>query len=186
MGYTTEMVRKWRLGCDQSRHFTLVSAFVFLRNALWHHRNCGKRLLQIVNRPRAFSIPTESPTILPGNLLSSTTFGGRPTESLRNKRVFLLHHCNRQRKIWDPLACQLAAVRINIRTLTGENAKRALELLPSDTTDPEDRRKGSRDSSGQKLKQLAKSRSSTTLRPRATASRASDNQPCLIPVYLIS
>jgi len=40
------------------------------------------------------------------------------------------------------------------KDLARQNAKRALELLPSDTTDPEDRRKGIRDSSEQKLKQL--------------------------------
>jgi len=40
------------------------------------------------------------------------------------------------------------------RDLARENAKKALELLPSDTTDPEDRRKGIKDSAEQKLKQL--------------------------------
>jgi len=40
------------------------------------------------------------------------------------------------------------------KDLARQNAKRALQLLPSDTTDPEDRRKGIRDSSEQKLKQL--------------------------------
>jgi hypothetical protein len=38
------------------------------------------------------------------------------------------------------------------------NAKKALELLPSDTTDPEDRRKGIKDNAEQKLKQLGDSR----------------------------
>ena len=40
------------------------------------------------------------------------------------------------------------------KDLARQNAKRALELLPSDTTDAEDQRKGIRDSSEQKLKQL--------------------------------
>ena len=40
------------------------------------------------------------------------------------------------------------------RDLARENAKKALELLASDTTDPEDRRKGIKDSAEQKLKQL--------------------------------
>jgi dienelactone hydrolase len=39
-----------------------------------------------------------------------------------------------------------------------ENAKRALELLSTDTADPEDRRKGIRESSEQKLKQLGEAR----------------------------
>jgi dienelactone hydrolase len=38
------------------------------------------------------------------------------------------------------------------------NAKKALELLPSDTTDPEDRRKGIKESAEQKLKQLGDSK----------------------------
>ena len=38
------------------------------------------------------------------------------------------------------------------------NAKKALELLPSDTTDPEDRRKGIKENAEQKLKQLGDSR----------------------------
>src|ERR1700693_146010 len=40
------------------------------------------------------------------------------------------------------------------RDLARENAKKALQLLPSDTTDPDDRRKGIKDSAEQKLKQL--------------------------------
>jgi tetratricopeptide (TPR) repeat protein len=40
------------------------------------------------------------------------------------------------------------------RNLARENAKKALELLPSDTTDPEDRRNGIKASAEQKLKQL--------------------------------
>ena len=40
------------------------------------------------------------------------------------------------------------------RDLARENAKNALELLPSDTTDPEDRRNGIKESAEQKLKQL--------------------------------
>jgi dienelactone hydrolase len=40
------------------------------------------------------------------------------------------------------------------RDLARENAKKALQLLGSDTTDPEDRRKGIKDSAEQKLKQL--------------------------------
>jgi tetratricopeptide (TPR) repeat protein len=40
------------------------------------------------------------------------------------------------------------------RDLARENAKKALQLLASDTTDPEDRRKGIKDSAEQKLKQL--------------------------------
>ena len=40
------------------------------------------------------------------------------------------------------------------RDLARENAKKALRLLASDTTDPEDRRKGIKDSAEQKLKQL--------------------------------
>jgi dienelactone hydrolase len=40
------------------------------------------------------------------------------------------------------------------RDLARENAKKALELLASDTADPEDRRKGIKDSAEQKLKQL--------------------------------
>ena len=40
------------------------------------------------------------------------------------------------------------------RDLARENAKEALRLLASDTTDPEDRRKGIKDSAEQKLKQL--------------------------------
>jgi dienelactone hydrolase len=43
------------------------------------------------------------------------------------------------------------------KDLARQNAKRALELLPSDTTDPEDRRNGIRDSAEQKLKQLGNS-----------------------------
>jgi len=37
------------------------------------------------------------------------------------------------------------------------NAKKALELLPSDTTDPEDRRRGIKENAEQKLKQLGDS-----------------------------
>jgi dienelactone hydrolase len=40
------------------------------------------------------------------------------------------------------------------KDLARQNAKRALDLLASDTTDPEDRRKGIRESAEQKLKQL--------------------------------
>ena len=40
------------------------------------------------------------------------------------------------------------------RDLARENAKKALELLPSDTSDPEDRRNGIKASAEQKLKQL--------------------------------
>src|SRR6202162_2800218 len=40
------------------------------------------------------------------------------------------------------------------RDLARENAKKALELFPSDTTDPEDRRNGIKASAEQKLKQL--------------------------------
>ena len=40
------------------------------------------------------------------------------------------------------------------KDLARQNAKKALELLPSDTTDPEDRRKAIKDSAEQKLKQL--------------------------------
>lgn len=40
------------------------------------------------------------------------------------------------------------------KDLAKQNAKRALELLASDTTDPEDRRKAIRESAEQKLKQL--------------------------------
>jgi dienelactone hydrolase len=40
------------------------------------------------------------------------------------------------------------------RDLARENAKKALALLSSDTTDPEDRRKGIKDSAEEKLKQL--------------------------------
>ncbi len=40
------------------------------------------------------------------------------------------------------------------RDLARENAKKALELLPADTTDPEDRRNGIKESAEQKLKQL--------------------------------
>src|ERR1700722_7212431 len=40
------------------------------------------------------------------------------------------------------------------RDLARQNAKKALQLLDSDTTDPEDRRKGIKDSAEQKLKQL--------------------------------
>jgi hypothetical protein len=38
--------------------------------------------------------------------------------------------------------------------LARENAKKALELLASDTTDPEDRRNGIKGSAEEKLKQL--------------------------------
>ena len=40
------------------------------------------------------------------------------------------------------------------KDLARQTAKKALELLPSDTTDPEDRRKGIKESAEQKLKQL--------------------------------
>ncbi|HKD78229.1 MAG TPA: alpha/beta fold hydrolase [Candidatus Angelobacter sp.] len=40
------------------------------------------------------------------------------------------------------------------KKLAAQNARKALELLPNDTTDPEDRRNGIRDSAQQKLKQL--------------------------------
>jgi len=40
------------------------------------------------------------------------------------------------------------------KDLARQNAKKALELLPSDSTDPEDRRKAIKDSAEQKLKQL--------------------------------
>jgi dienelactone hydrolase len=40
------------------------------------------------------------------------------------------------------------------KELARQNAKKALELLPTDTTDPEERRNGIRDSAQQKLKQL--------------------------------
>jgi dienelactone hydrolase len=40
------------------------------------------------------------------------------------------------------------------KDLARQNAKRALELLPADTSDPEERRKGIRESAEQKLKQL--------------------------------
>jgi len=40
------------------------------------------------------------------------------------------------------------------KDLARQNAKKALELLPSDTTDPEDRRKAIKESAEQKLKQL--------------------------------
>jgi hypothetical protein len=40
------------------------------------------------------------------------------------------------------------------KELAAQNARKALELLPNDTTDPEDRRNGIRDSAQQKLKQL--------------------------------
>jgi dienelactone hydrolase len=43
------------------------------------------------------------------------------------------------------------------KDLARQNAKKALELLPSDTTDPADRRKGIKDSAEQKLKQLGDS-----------------------------
>jgi len=43
------------------------------------------------------------------------------------------------------------------RDLARQNAKRALELLASDTIDPEERRKGIRESAEQKLKQLEES-----------------------------
>ena len=39
--------------------------------------------------------------------------------------------------------------------LAGQNAQKAIDLLAHDTTDPEDRRKGIRDSAEQKLKQLS-------------------------------
>jgi dienelactone hydrolase len=47
-----------------------------------------------------------------------------------------------------------AYVATGEKDLARENAKKALDLLPSDTTDPEDRRKAIRDSAQQKLKQL--------------------------------
>jgi predicted Zn-dependent protease len=40
------------------------------------------------------------------------------------------------------------------RDLARDNAKKALALLGSDTTDPEDRRRGIKDSAEEKLKQL--------------------------------
>jgi len=40
------------------------------------------------------------------------------------------------------------------KDLARQNAKKALDLLPSDTTDPEDRRKAIKESAEQKLKQL--------------------------------
>ena len=40
------------------------------------------------------------------------------------------------------------------KDLARQNAKKAIELLASDTVDPEDRRNGIRDSAQQKLKQL--------------------------------
>jgi dienelactone hydrolase len=40
------------------------------------------------------------------------------------------------------------------KDLARQNAQKALELLPSDTTDPEDRRKGIKENAEQKLKQL--------------------------------
>jgi len=40
------------------------------------------------------------------------------------------------------------------KDLAARNARKALELLPNDTTDPEDRRNGIRDNAQQKLKQL--------------------------------
>jgi dienelactone hydrolase len=43
------------------------------------------------------------------------------------------------------------------KDLARQNAKKALELLPADTTDPEDRRKGIKESAEQKLKQLGDS-----------------------------
>ena len=42
--------------------------------------------------------------------------------------------------------------------LARQNAQKAIELLAHDTTDPEDRRKGIRDSAEQKLKQLSQPR----------------------------
>lgn len=41
------------------------------------------------------------------------------------------------------------------KDLALQNAKKALELLANDTTDPEERRKAIRDSAEQKVKQLA-------------------------------
>lgn len=43
------------------------------------------------------------------------------------------------------------------KDLARQNAKKAVELLPSDTTDPEDRRKAIKESAERKLKQLGDS-----------------------------
>jgi hypothetical protein len=69
-------------------------------------------------------------TAADGTTLKATWFpAARPGPG-----VLLLHQCNRQRKVGDGLA---------------------IELLPADTTDPEARRNGIRESAEQKLKQLA-------------------------------
>ena len=65
-----------------------------------------------------------------GTNLKATYFGaGRPGPG-----VLLLHQCNRQRKVWDGLAQQLATSGINVLTLDyrgfGESGGDRFDKLP--------------------------------------------------------
>lgn len=67
-----------------------------------------------------------------GTKLKATYFGaGRPGPG-----VLLLHQCNRQRKVWDGLAQQLAAAGINVLTLDyrgfGESGGDRFDKLPQE------------------------------------------------------
>src|SRR6516162_1409162 len=52
-------------------------------------------------------------TAADGTMLKATYFGA----GKKGPGVLLLHQCNRQRKVWDGLAQQLAAAGINVLTL---------------------------------------------------------------------
>src|SRR5436309_6848046 len=67
-----------------------------------------------------------------GTKLKATYFGaGKPGPG-----VLLLHQCNRQRKVWDALAQQLAAAGINVLTLDyrgfGESGGDRFDKLPQE------------------------------------------------------
>src|SRR5882672_10054829 len=71
-------------------------------------------------------------TAADGTKLKATYFS---TDKL-GPGVLLLHQCNRQRKVWDGLAQQLAAAGINVLTLDyrgfGESGGDRFDKLPQD------------------------------------------------------
>src|SRR5580698_10689674 len=110
------------------RHLCLRTAFCLLSAALALPLACAA---QSVPAPRVVELTAPDRIIL-----KATYFGAAQP----GPGILLLHQCNRQRKVWDGLAEQLAAAGLNVLTLDfrgygesgGKNPDRASSAQEAD------------------------------------------------------
>jgi len=105
---------------SQRRHTNLVAGLLFIPYLF-----AATCVAQSLPAPRTVDLSAPD-----GTTLKATYFGaGKPGPA-----VLLLHQCNRQRKVWDGLARQLAAAGINVLTLDyrgfGESGGDRFDKLP--------------------------------------------------------